>query len=114
MARDTSKAKTDVMQGTLDLLILRTLQLEPLHGYGIAQRLAQITQGAFRVNGGSLFPALYALEKEGFLKAEWRASENNRKAKYYALTAAGRRKLGEEKRNWERVTRAIARVLEGT
>ena len=111
MARDNTKEKTDVMQGTLDLLILRTLQLEPLHGYGIAQRVEQMTRGAFRVNGGSLFPALYALEKEGFLRAEWRASENNRRAKYYALTAAGRKKLGEEKRNWARVTEAIARVL---
>jgi len=111
MARDAGKEKTDVMQGTLDLLILRTVELEPLHGYGIAQRIEQITRGTFRVNGGSLFPALYALEKEGILKAEWRASENNRRAKYYALTAAGRKKLGEEKRNWARVTQAIARVL---
>ena len=113
MGRDQAKEKTDVMQGTLDLLILRTLQLEPLHGYGIAQRIEQMTRGTFRVNGGSLFPALYALEKEGFLRAEWRASENNRRAKYYALTAAGRRKLGEEKRNWARVAQAIARVLGG-
>lgn len=113
MTKDTAKEKSDVLQGTLDLLILRTLQLEPLYGYGIAQRLEQMTRGTFRVNGGSLFPALYALEKEGFLKAEWRASENNRRAKYYALTAAGRRKLGEERRNWARVAQAIARVLEG-
>jgi len=114
MSKPAPQEKTGVMQGTLDLLILRTVQLEPLHGYGIAQRLEQMTRGAFRVNGGSLFPALYALEKEGFLRAEWRASEHNRRAKYYALTTAGRRKLGEEKRKWERVTQAIARVLQGT
>ncbi len=105
------KEKAEVLQGTLDLLILRTVQLEPLHGYGIAQRLEQITRGTFRVNGGSLFPALYQLEKEGYLRAEWRPTENNRRAKYYALTAAGRRKLGEEKRHWARVAQAIERVL---
>ena len=113
MGKDPGKGKSDLLQGTLDLLILRTLQLEPLHGYGIAQRLEQMTRGTFRVNGGSLFPALYALEKEGFLAATWRATENNRRAKYYALTAAGRRKLGAEKRQWARVAQAIARVLEG-
>ncbi len=108
-----AREKTGLLQGTLDLLILRTLQLEPLHGYGIALRIEQMTRGTFRVNGGSLFPALYALEKEGFLKSEWRPSENNRRAKYYALTAAGRGKLGKEKRNWARVTEAESRVLEG-
>ena len=113
MGKDTGKEKSDVLQGTLDLLILRTLQLEPLHGYGIAQRLEQMTRGTFRVNGGSLFPALYALEKEGFLAATWHETENKRRAKYYALTVAGRRKLGEEKRQWARVAQAITRVLAG-
>jgi PadR family transcriptional regulator PadR len=105
--------KVDVLQGTLDLLILRTVQLEPLHGYGIAQRLEQITKGTFRINGGSLFPALYALEKDGYLASTWRATENNRRAKYYSLTAAGKRKLAEEKRHWDRIVRAMTQVLEG-
>ena len=105
--------KVDVLQGTLDLLILRTVQLEPLHGYGIAQRLTQMTQGTFRINGGSLFPALYALEREGYLQSEWRNSENNRRAKYYKLTSSGRRKLNEEKRQWARIVEAMQRVLEG-
>jgi transcriptional regulator len=104
--------KVDVLQGTLDLLILRTLQLEPLHGYGIAQRLEQITRGTFCVNGGSLFPALYQLEKNGYLSSTWRATENNRRAKYYALTPAGRRKLSEEKRHWERIVKAMQVVLD--
>jgi PadR family transcriptional regulator PadR len=104
--------KMDLLQGTLDLLILRTLQLEPLHGYGIAQRLEQITRGTFRVNGGSLFPALYALEKNGYLSSEWRATENNRRAKYYALTPSGRRKLNEEKRNWAKIVAAMQLVLD--
>lgn len=104
--------KVDVLQGTLDLLILRTVQLEPLHGYGIAQRLGQITRGTFRVNGGSLFPALYALEKNGYLQSEWRATENNRRAKYYALTPEGRRKLTEEKRHWARIVAAMSLVLD--
>ncbi len=105
------KDKVDVLQGTLDLLILRTVQLEPLHGYGIAQRLSQITRGTFVINGGSLFPALYALEKDGYLQSEWRATENNRRAKYYTLTADGRRKLTEEKRNWARIVAAMNLVL---
>jgi len=106
--------RTEVLQGTLDLLILRTLQVEPLHGYGIALRLEQITRSAFRVNAGSLFPALYRMEREGLVKATWRRTENRRRAKYYDLTAAGRKKLAEEKRNWERVKLAIGRVLEAT
>ena len=106
------KDKVDLLQGTLDLLILRTLQLEPLHGYGIAQRLQQITRGTFRVNGGSLFPALYALEKNGYLSAEWRSTENNRRAKYYSLTAAGKLKLSEQKRHWARIVKAMQLVLE--
>ena len=106
-----NKEKVDVLQGTLDLLILRTVQLEPLHGYGIAQRLEQITNGTFQVNGGSLFPALYALEKNGYLSSEWRATENNRRARYYALTAEGKSKLREEKRHWMRIVQAMQLVL---
>ncbi len=104
--------RTDLLQGTLDLLILRTLQVEPLHGYGIAVRLEQITRGTFRVNAGSLFPALYRMEREGYLQTAWKRTENGRRAKYYDLTAAGRKKLAAEKRNWRRVKLAIGRVLE--
>ncbi len=106
--------RTEVLQGTLDLLILRTLQLEPLHGYGIALRLEQITRSAFKVNAGSLFPALYRMEREGYIEADWKRTENGRRAKYYSLTAAGRKKLAIEKRNWERIRLAIGRVLEAT
>ena len=106
-----NKEKVDVLQGTLDLLILRTVQLEPLHGYGIAQRLEQITNGTFQVNGGSLFPALYALEKNGYLSSDWRATENNRRAKYYALTPEGKSKLRDEKRHWLRIVQAMELVL---
>ncbi len=102
----------DLLQGTLDLLVLRTLSLEPLHGYGIVQRLTRVTQGAFRFNAGSVFPALYRLEREGHLQATWGETENHRRAKYYALTRAGRKKLAEEQRNWARASLAIARVLD--
>lgn len=102
----------DLLQGTLDLLVLRTLRVQPLHGYGIVQRLTQVTQGAFRFNAGSVFPALYRLEREGYLGASWGETENHRRAKYYALTRAGRKKLAEEQRNWTRASGAIARVLE--
>jgi len=104
----------DVLQGTLDLLVLRTLSLEPLHGYGIVQRLTQIVQGAIRINAGSVFPALYRLERAGHLESAWRETENRRRAKYYALTRAGRHKLAEERRKWARASLAIARVLEAT
>ena len=84
-----------LVQGTLDLLVLRALSLEPLHGYGIVQRLTQVTEGAFRFNAGSVFPALYRLEREGYLEASWGETENHRRAKYYALTRAGRKKLAD-------------------
>jgi PadR family transcriptional regulator PadR len=105
--------KTDIPQGTLDLLILTILSRGPMHGYGISKRLAQLTEDTFQVNPGSLFPALYALERDGKLRAEHRPSENNRKARYYRLTAAGRRQLEREEQRWDRVTVAISRVLEG-
>ena len=101
----------DVVQGTLDMLILKTLALEPLHGYGIGLRIQQISRGVFQVNPGSLFPAFRRLERQGLIKAEWRASENNRRAKYYALTEPGRKKLKRETRQWETQTAAIARIL---
>jgi PadR family transcriptional regulator PadR len=105
--------KLDVPQGTLELMILTILAREPLHGYGISQRLAALSHDNFQVNPGSLFPSLYRLEQDGQLKAEWRASENNRNAKYYALTAAGRRQLEQHRRRWDRISFAIASVLEG-
>jgi transcriptional regulator len=115
VAKDDSDApdRLDVPQGTLELMILTILTREPLHGYGISQRLTALSHDHFRVNPGSLFPTLYRLEQDGKLKAEWRASENNRNAKYYTLTAAGRRQLEQHKRRWERVAFAVSSVLEG-
>lgn len=106
--------KTDLLQGTLDLLILKTLTLEPMHGLGVARRIQQTTQGAFTISLGSLFPALHRLEEAGWLASQWGVSKNGRKAKYYKLTAAGRRQLKAETQNWQRVSVAIARVLQAT
>ncbi len=100
-----------VVQGTLEMLILRTLALEPMHGYGIGTRLTQISNGVLQVNGGSLFPALGRLERNGLIKGEWRSTENSRRAKYYSVTAQGRAKLKRETRDWEVHSDAIARVL---
>ncbi len=100
-----------LVQGTLYMLILKTLDLEPMHGYGIGVRLAQITKGVFQVNAGSLFPALLRLERDGLIRGEWRATENNRRAKYYSLTRSGRAQLKRETRDWEAQTTAIARIL---
>lgn len=102
---------TDVIQGTLDLLILKTLNLEPMHGFGIARRIAQISRGVFKVNPGSLLTALQRLERAGWLDAEWRQTENSRRAKYYTLTRAGRRQLQVETAEWTRRASAIARLL---
>jgi len=102
---------SDLVQGTLDMLILKTLALQPMHGYGIALRIEQISKGVFRVNAGSLFPALRRLEREGRIEAEWRASENNRRAKYYVLTARGRKQLKAETEEWGRQIAGIARIL---
>lgn len=104
--------KIDIPQGTLDLLILTILRRGQMHGYGISQRLAELTSGTFQVNPGSLFPALYRLERDGRLAAEWGPSENNRKAKYYRLTASGRKQLERESNRWSRVNVAISSVLE--
>ena len=106
-------AKLDIPQGTLELMILTILAREPLHGYGVSQKLAALSRDEFQVNPGSLFPTLYRLEQDGKLKAEWGASENNRQAKYYRLTAAGRKQLDKHRERWDRVTIAIAGVLEG-
>ncbi len=105
--------RLDVPQGTLDLMILTILTREPMHGYGISQRLAALSQDSFQVNPGSLFPSLYRLEQDGKLKAEWRASENNRNAKYYKLTASGRKQLQQHRQRWDRIAFAITSVLEG-
>ena len=103
---------TDLVQGTLDMLILKTLALEPMHGWGIAQRIEQISRGVFQVNPGSLFPAFRRLERSGWIKGEWRATENNRRARYYVLTDTGRNKLRSETREWGRQIAAITRILE--
>jgi len=102
----------EVVQGTLEMLVLKTLDLEPMHGYGIALRIEQISKGVFRVNPGSLLPALSRMDRSGRIRGEWRSSENNRRAKYYALTAAGRKALEQECRQWGRQVAAISRILE--
>jgi transcriptional regulator len=104
-------ANTDVIQGTLDLLILKTLSLEPLHGFGIARRVEQMSRGVFKVNPGSLLTALNRLERQGWLDAEWRDTEKSRRARYYALTREGRKQLEAETADWTRRAAAIARIL---
>ena len=101
----------DQLQGALDLLILKTLQRGPMHGYGIAQRIQQISSDALRVEEGSLYPALHRIEQQGWIAAEWRASETSRRAKFYRLTPAGRRQLAREAQNWSRVSSAVAKVM---
>lgn len=107
-----AQSSTDVIQGTLDLLILKSLSLQPMHGFGITQRIEQISKGVFRVNPGSLMLAFQRLERGGLVDAEWRATENGRRAKYYALTRQGRARLDTEQREWQRRAAAIARLLE--
>lgn len=107
-------AERTLVQGTLDMLILKTLALEPMHGYGIGTRLTQISRGVFVVNAGSLFPAIRRLERDGLIKGEWRATENNRRARYYALTATGRAALKRHTRDWEAQTTAINLILNAT
>jgi len=102
---------TDVIQGTLDMLILKTLSLAPMHGFGITRRVEQISRGVFKVNSGSLLVALQRLERKGWLDAEWRQTENARRAKYYALTRAGRKQLEAETADWKRRAAAVARLL---
>ena len=103
--------QSGLVQGTLDMLILKTLALEPMHGYGIGVRLDQISRGVFQVNAGSLFPAFRRLERDSLIKAEWRATENNRRAKYYALTPQGRARLSRVAKDWEAQTAAISRIM---
>ena len=106
------KARTDLMQGTLELLILKTLANDSMHGYGIAQRIHQTVDDLLKVEDGSLYPALYRMEERGWITSDWGVSENNRRAKFYKLTRAGRKQLGAESANWERVSRAITRILQ--
>src|SRR5438094_7052374 len=106
-------AKLDIPQGTLDLMILTIVARDAMHGYGISQKLTELSRDSFQVNPGSLFPSLYRLEQDGKLKADWRPSENNRKAKYYRLTASGKKQLERHRQRWERITFAVTSVLEG-
>ena len=103
---------TDLVQGTLDLLILKTVVLEPMHGWGIAERIRQVSKEVLQVNQGALYPALHRLEQNGWIKAKWGESDNNRRAKYYSLTAAGRKYLEQEEASWKRLSNAIGLVLE--
>ena len=103
--------RKDLLQGTLELLVLKALSLEPMHGWGIAQRIDQLSNDVFRVQQGSLYPALQRMRRKGWVKSEWRTSENNRRARYYLLTPAGRRQLGTEASLWERASEAVNGIL---
>jgi PadR family transcriptional regulator PadR len=107
-----AKEKADVLQGTLDMLILKAVQAAPMHGYGISVRIRQISRDVLQIEQGSLYPALYRLEEQGWIESEWGSSENNRKAKFYSITRAGRRQLDTEQANWARVSAAINLVMD--
>ena len=109
-----AKDKSDVLQGTLDMLVLKALQLEPMHGWGITERIEQWSEHVLQLGQGTLYPALYRLEHQGFIRSEWRVTDNNRRARYYSLTARGRRYLDESLTQWRRVSRAINLVLDVT
>jgi transcriptional regulator len=109
-----TESNADVLQGTLDLLILKALSLQAMHGWGVAQRIQQISRDVLQVNQGSLYPALHRLERRGWIASDWGSSENNRRAKYYRLTAAGRKQLAEETASWQRFSSAVQRVLQAT
>jgi PadR family transcriptional regulator, regulatory protein PadR len=108
------KEKEDVLQGTLDMLVLKALQLEPMHGWGITERIEQWSESLLKLGQGTLYPALYRLEQQGFIRSEWGQTENNRRARYYSLTARGRRHLSDELASWRRMSRAINLVLQAT
>jgi PadR family transcriptional regulator PadR len=114
MTLDPNNDQTNLLQGTLDMMILKSLALDQMHGLGISRRIEQITKGTFQVKPGSLFPALHRMEEEGWLVSSWGESENNRRAKYYRLTKAGRRQLESETERWGRISLAIARALEAS
>jgi transcriptional regulator len=105
---------SDLIQGTLDMLVLKALQLAPMHGWGITERIQQWSQNVLAINQGSLYPSLYRLQRQGWITSEWQVTENNRRARFYALTKAGRKQLAEERRNWERLSQAVNLVLETT
>jgi transcriptional regulator len=109
-----AKDKSDVLQGTLDMLVLRALQLQPMHGWGITERIEQWSESVLQLGQGTLYPALYRLERQGLIRSEWRVTANNRRARYYSLTATGRRQLHQELAEWRRVSRAINLVLDAT
>src|SRR6202030_4585463 len=106
--------RSDLLRGTLDLLVLKALTLEPLHGVGISRRITQMTKGAFQVSFGSLFPVLHRMEEKGCVEAEWRSSNNNRRAKYYRLTSSGRAQLKDEERQWNQVVKIMAAAVQST
>ena len=107
-----AKAKVDVLQGTLDMLVLKALQLEPMHGWGITERIEQWSENVLQLGQGTLYPALYRLERQGLIRSEWNVTENHRRARYYSLTREGRRRLTEELAHWRSISRAINLVLE--
>ena len=109
-----AREERGVLQGTLDMLVLKALQLEPMHGWGITERIEQWSESVLQLGQGSLYPALYRLERQGLIRSDWRVTENNRRARYYALTAQGRRHLTDELAQWRRMSRAINLVLEAT
>lgn len=104
----------DLIQGTLDMLVLKALQLEPMHGWGITERIQQWSDDVLSINQGSLYPSLYRLQRQGWITSEWRVTENNRRARYHKLTAAGKKQLAEERKSWERLSRAVNLVLDVT
>ena len=110
----TTRPQVDALRGSLDLLVLKTLSLVPMHGWGIAQRIQQMSKGILEINQGSLYPALQRLEKDGLISSDWELSENNRRARYYKLTAAGRRALGVELESWKRFATGLDAVLRST
>ena len=112
MATREDPSRSDLLQGTLDLLVLRALSSGAMHGWGISQRIQQVSENVLVVNQGSLYPALHRLERDGWIEADWGASENNRRARFYRLTADGRRQLARETENWNRLALAVSRVLE--
>jgi PadR family transcriptional regulator, regulatory protein PadR len=110
----STKDRSDVLQGTLDMLVLRALQLEPMHGWGITERIGQWSEQVLQLGQGSLYPALYRLERQGYIRSEWRVTDNNRRARYYSMTANGRRYLNDSLAQWRRMSRAINLVLDVT
>jgi PadR family transcriptional regulator, regulatory protein PadR len=109
-----ARERSDLLQGTLDMLVLKALQLEPMHGWGITERLEHWSEHVLRLGQGSLYPALYRLEQQGLIRSEWKATEHNRRARYYALTRLGRRQVDDEIAQWRRMSRAVNLVLEAT